>query len=78
MSEAFLSCAIHGYDVAVISRRVLFLLFIVALIVGIFGLLVAFAFSSFQFLIYSAVNLSLAGFFGYKIYRRHKSLPKRR
>jgi hypothetical protein len=78
MSEAFLSCAIHEYDVAVISRRVLFLLFIVALIVGIFGLLVAFAFSSFQFLIYSAVNLSLAGFFGYKIYRRHKSLPKRR
>jgi hypothetical protein len=78
MSEAFLSCAIHEYDVAVISRRVLFLLFIVALIVGIFGLLVAFAFSSFQFLIYSAVNLSLAGFFGYKIYRRRKSLPKRR
>ena len=78
MSEAFLSCAIHGYDVTVISRRILFLLFIVALIVGIFGLLVAFAFSSLQFLIYSAVNLSLAGFFGYKIHRRHKSLPKRR
>ena len=78
MSEAFLFCGIDRYDVAVISRRILFLLFIVALIVGIFGLLVAFAFSSFQFLIYSAVNLSLAGFFGYKIYRRHKSLPRRR
>jgi hypothetical protein len=78
MSEAFLFCAIDGYDVEVISRRILFLLFIVALIVGIFGLLVAFAFSSFQFLIYSAVNLSLAGFFGYKINRRHKNLPKRR
>lgn len=52
-----------------ISRRVLFLLFGIALVIGLFGLSLALVYSSFQFIIYSAVNLSLAGFFGYKIYR---------
>jgi hypothetical protein len=45
--------------------------------VGMFGLSVALVYSSFQFLIYSMVNLSLAGFFGYKIYRRRRGAPKK-
>jgi hypothetical protein len=55
----------------VISRSVLLVLFGIALAVGLFGFSMALIFSSFQFMIYSAVNLSLAGFFGYKIYRRN-------
>lgn len=61
-----------------ISRRALFILFGIALIVGLFGLSVALVYSSFQFLIYSAINLSLAAFFGYKIYRRSKGMPKKK
>jgi hypothetical protein len=62
----------------VISRRALFILFGIALIVGLFGLSVALVYSSFQFLIYSAANLSLAAFFGYKIYRRSRGMPKKK
>jgi hypothetical protein len=61
----------------VISRRVLFLLFGIALVIGLFGLSLALVYSSFQFIIYSAVNLGLAGFFGYKIYRLRNRPSKR-
>jgi hypothetical protein len=61
----------------VISRRALLVLFGIALIVGIFGLVVALVYFSFQFMIYSAVNLSLAGFFAYKIYRHPKRTPQK-
>jgi hypothetical protein len=74
-SEAFLFCSTRSKRVEVISRPLLLVLFGIALVVGLFGFSIALVYSSFQFMIYSAVNLSLAGFFGYKIYRR-RSVPK--
>jgi hypothetical protein len=74
-SEAFLFCSTRSKRVEVISRPLLLVLFGIALVVGLFGFSIALVYSSFQFMIYSAVNLSFAGFFGYKIYRR-RSVPK--
>jgi membrane protein implicated in regulation of membrane protease activity len=55
------------------KKTVLFIFFVIAFAVGIFGLLVSILFSSFQFLLYSLPNLSLAVFFGYKYFRGEKN-----
>jgi membrane protein implicated in regulation of membrane protease activity len=57
-------------------KTVLFIFFVIAFAVGVFGLLVSMFFSSFQFLLYSLPNLSLAAFFGYKYFRVEKKIVR--
>ena len=47
--------------------------FIIALTVGIFGIVLSAFLASFAFLMFSLPNLSLAAFFGYKYYKIDKA-----
>jgi hypothetical protein len=50
------------------------LILIIALTVGIFGVVLSAFLASFAFLLFSLPNLSLAAFFGYKYYTYDKSI----
>jgi hypothetical protein len=50
------------------------ILFIVALSIGILGIILSALLASFAFMIFSLPNLSLAMFFGYKYYTHDKKM----
>ena len=52
------------------------ILFIVALSIGIAGIILSALFASYAFIIFSLPNLSLAAFFGYKYYMYDKSIQE--
>jgi hypothetical protein len=55
-----------------VKKRHLKVLLIVALSVGIAGIILSALFASYAFIIFSLPNLSLAAFFGYKFYTHDK------
>jgi hypothetical protein len=56
----------------VVKKEYLKVLFIIALSVGIAGIMLSALFASYAFIIFSLPNLSLAAFFGYKYYTHDK------
>ena len=56
-----------------VKKGYLKVLFIVALSVGIAGIMLSGLFASYAFIIFSLPNLSLAAFFGYKYYMHDKN-----
>jgi len=52
------------------------ILFIVALSIGIFGIILSALLASFAFMIFSLPNLSLSMFFGYKYYTYDKKMQQ--
>jgi hypothetical protein len=57
-----------------IQRNYLRLILIIALTVGGFGIVLSAFLASFEFLLFSLPNLSLAAFFGYKYYTYDKNI----
>lgn len=55
-----------------VKKEYLKVLFIIALSVGIAGIILSALFASYAFIIFSLPNLSLAAFFGYKYYTHDK------
>lgn len=55
-----------------VKKKHLKVLLIVALSVGIAGIILSALFASYAFIIFSLPNLSLAAFFGYKYYTHDK------
>lgn len=55
-----------------VKKEYLKVLFIIALSVGIAGIILSALFASYAFIIFSLPNLSLAAFFGYKYYTYDK------
>jgi len=68
------------YNESYISKRLavkkkhLEILFIIALMIGLLGIVLSAFFASFAFIIFSFPNLSLAAFFGFKYYTYDKRM----
>jgi hypothetical protein len=59
-----------------VKKKHLKVLLIVALSVGIAGIILSALFASYAFIIFSLPNLSLAAFFGYKYYTYDKKIQE--
>jgi hypothetical protein len=59
-----------------VKKKHLKVLLIVALSVGIAGIILSALFASYAFIIFSFPNLSLAAFFGYKYYTYDKKIQE--
>jgi hypothetical protein len=57
-----------------VKKAYLKVLFIIALSVGLAGIILSALFASYAFIIFSLPNLSLGAFFGYKYYTHDKNI----
>jgi hypothetical protein len=57
-----------------VKKEYLKVLFIIALSVGVAGIMLSALFASYPFIIFSLPNLSLGAFFGYKYYSHNKNI----